>query len=218
MIGNHPGGKRDHVLAVVLVVLGALLVLAALAARPIHATRPSSVAAQDKPTPTGPGGPVVVEEAQLSRPEAWGDAPAEPAAVVMSQNFEGAWPASGWSLSDQSSNDGGEFLWGKRNCRPRTGSYGGWSVGGGAQGSALACSANYPNHANTWAEYGPFNLSNATSASLTFYFWGRVEYEANWTGSSPAVRPTASTSRARASAVTSPAARPATATTNIPST
>ena len=85
----------------------------------------------------------------------------EPAATLMSQNFEGAWPASGWSLEDHGASDGGVYLWGKRNCHPRTGSYAGWSVGGGAQGDALACGANYPNHANTWAMYGPFDLSQA---------------------------------------------------------
>lgn len=92
----------------------------------------------------------------------------------MSQNFEGVWPAAGWVLSDESNTDGGEYLWGKRNCRPRTGSFAGWSVGGGANGGTLSCSANYPNNANTWAIYGPFDLSSATSASLTFHLWGRT--------------------------------------------
>lgn len=93
----------------------------------------------------------------------------------MTQNFEGTWPATGWQLLDSSSNDGGEYLWGKRTCHPRGGSYAGWSVGGGAQGSALSCSANYPNNAYTWAIYGPFNLSTATSASLTYHLWGTTE-------------------------------------------
>lgn len=102
-------------------------------------------------------------------------AAAEPEATIMSQNFEGTWPATGWQLLDISSNDGGEFLWGKRTCYPHLGSYAGWSVGGGAQGGALACSANYPNNANTWAVYGPFNLSNATSASLNYFIRGATE-------------------------------------------
>lgn len=99
----------------------------------------------------------------------------EPAAAIMTQNFEGAWPAAGWSLVDQSGDDGGEFLLGKRNCHPHSGSYAGWTVGGGAQGSALSCSANYPNNVDTWAEYGPFDLRQATSASLTYYLWGQAE-------------------------------------------
>lgn len=99
----------------------------------------------------------------------------EPAAAIMSQGFEGAWPAVGWELDDLSSNDGGEFLWGKRTCHPHGGSYAGWSVGGGAHGGALSCDANYPNYTHTWAVYGPFDLRNATSASLTYYVYGRTE-------------------------------------------
>jgi hypothetical protein len=99
-----------------------------------------------------------------------------PAAAIMSETFEGSWPALGWEVSDLSSVDGGEYLWDKRNCHSHTGNYGGWSVGGGAQGSALPCSGNYPNNTRSWAVYGPFDLRNAMSASLTFHLWGRTEY------------------------------------------
>lgn len=97
------------------------------------------------------------------------------AAVVTNEGFEGSWPASGWNLIDQSSTDGGTYRWGKRNCHPHTGGFAGWSVGGGTQGSALPCSANYPNNIDTWAVYGPFNLTNAGSANLTYHFWGQTE-------------------------------------------
>jgi hypothetical protein len=98
-------------------------------------------------------------------------------AATMSEDFEGTWPAAGWEVVDTSSSDGGEYLWGKRDCHPHTGTYGGWSVGGGAQGSALGCSDDYPNYARSWAVYGPFDLSAATGASLTFHLWGRAEAE-----------------------------------------
>ena len=101
---------------------------------------------------------------------------AAPVPATMSENFEGAWPAPGWGLADQSSADGGEYLFGKRDCHPRTGSYGGWCVGGGAEGSSLICSASYPNDALTWAIYGPFDLGTATGATLDFYLWGLCEY------------------------------------------
>lgn len=92
------------------------------------------------------------------------------------ETFEGEWPALGWQLADQGAHDGGEYLWGKRDCHPYNDSgYAGWSVGGGAQGAALDCDAYYPNNARTWAVFGPFDLSHATSVSLTFYLWGRVE-------------------------------------------
>lgn len=98
---------------------------------------------------------------------------------TMSEDFEGVWPATGWELSDLSDFDGGEYLWGKRNCHPHTGSFGGWSVGGGATGSALPCTADYPDDAFTWAVYGPFSLAGVTNASLTFHYWGETEGGAN---------------------------------------
>lgn len=103
--------------------------------------------------------------------------PRDKNAVIMSQGFEGSWPTTGWTRVDQSTTDGGEFLLGKRNCDPRTDSFAGWMAGGGSAGNNLACGANYPPNLNTWAEYGPFNLSTATSAELTFYIKGESEWD-----------------------------------------
>ena len=100
--------------------------------------------------------------------------PLEADAAIMTQGFEGTWPATGWSRVDQSEPAG--FLLGKRNCDPRSGSFAGWMVGGGAAGSNLGCGDNYPNNLDTWAIYGPFDLSAATSAQLTFYIKGQSEY------------------------------------------
>ena len=128
------------------------------------------------PTPGVPAGAIRLDGVVLELPLSPG-AEVQTVPNNMTQSFEGAWPAPGWTLSDQSTSDGGEYKWGKRNCHPHTGSYAGWCIGGGAQGSTLACSANYPNNLRSWAVYGPFDLQEATSASLRFYFWGRTEYD-----------------------------------------
>lgn len=128
------------------------------------------------PDPTVPASPLGARYTTVYLP----DAPAATGASYpnsMTEGFEGAWPATGWTLSDQSSTDGGEFKWGARSCHPHTGSSAGWSVGGGVQGSLLNCGASYASNLNTWARYGPFDLSNATSASLKIYFWGTTEYD-----------------------------------------
>ncbi len=106
-------------------------------------------------------------------------APMVPAAAIMSEDFKGAWPATGWVVSDRSSSDGGEYLWGKRDCHPHTGSFGGWSIGGGAQGGALPCSSNYPNNVDSWAEFGPFDLSNASAANEQYT---PLQDNGNWRG------------------------------------
>jgi len=99
--------------------------------------------------------------------------------ATMSEDFEGTWPSDGWELSDRSEMDGGEYLWGKRDCHPHSGSYAGLCVGGGAQGNALACEADYPSNAETWAVYGPFSLAGVSSATLTFYLYGESEWDAD---------------------------------------
>ena len=49
------------------------------------------------------------------------------------------------------------------------------AVGGGKRGQGRSCSSNYPNNMQSWAIYGPFDLSNASSAVLTFNFQGKTE-------------------------------------------
>jgi uncharacterized protein YfaP (DUF2135 family) len=121
--------------------------------------------------------------------------PAGPSSVTlfpaeMTEGFEGDWPSAGWTRADISSADGGEYLVGKRDCAPHSGSYAGWMVGDGADGSGLACDGTYPDNASTWAKYGPFSLADATSAELIFYLVGQSEggdqcsYDSIFAGSS----------------------------------
>lgn len=97
--------------------------------------------------------------------------------TILSETFEGIFPSAGWTLEDYSSS--GEYYWGKRDCHPYAGSYAGWSVGAGIDGSSLLCSYDYPNYVDTWAIYGPFSLSTAATAQLTFYLYGETEFESN---------------------------------------
>ncbi|MGC8826954.1 MAG: hypothetical protein ACP5TV_08125 [Anaerolineae bacterium] len=90
--------------------------------------------------------------------------------TITTQNFEGAFPG-GWTVSDYSDTDGGEYYWAKRTCRLFAGSYSGWSIGGGANGSALACGSQYPNNIYSWLIFGPVSLADATAADLQFKLW-----------------------------------------------
>ena len=86
---------------------------------------------------------------------------------VVEEDFEGEWPGE-WDLLDRSSYDGGEYLWGKRDCDAYESTYSAWCVGGGADGSQLPCGVDYPNFARSWMIYGPFALPEAEHAYLTF--------------------------------------------------
>ena len=88
---------------------------------------------------------------------------------IMTEDFEGTFPGS-WLVLD-GINGYGEYYWGKRNCRPHSGSYSGWAVGGGADGSGLSCGTYYPEYTKPWMVYGPFDLSDATDAELLFWYW-----------------------------------------------
>jgi hypothetical protein len=98
--------------------------------------------------------------------------------TIASEDFESASALSGWNVFDNTGATGGEYFWARRTCNPHAGSYSGWGVGGGANGSGLACGANYPNDADSWMVYGPFSLAGATAAELNF--WMSLTTETNF--------------------------------------
>ncbi len=126
---------------------------------------------------TGEDG-TVVREAQFSLPPgAVGDNSAPPQlrrpeaetspgtdVTIMTQTFEGTFPSTGWTLIDQ---NGTGHQWGKETYRVHGGSYSMWECAAGA--NALPSGSDYPNGMRTWALYGPFDLSDASAAQLTFW-------------------------------------------------
>jgi immune inhibitor A len=94
--------------------------------------------------------------------------------TITSVDFEGTFPGD-WDVFDNDGATNGEYYWGKRTCRQYAGSYSGWGVGGGANGSGLGCGANYPDNADGWMVFGPFTLVGATAADLQFKLWGYLE-------------------------------------------
>jgi hypothetical protein len=93
---------------------------------------------------------------------------------IMAQDFEGTFPPPGWQVFDDSSTDGGEYLWGKRDCKALSGSYSMWAGGGGSSGERLACTDTYTSNLKTWLAYGPVDLSQVTDAELQFSLWGDI--------------------------------------------
>lgn len=91
--------------------------------------------------------------------------------VLTTQDFEEDFPP-GWNVYDHFGNDGLEFFWASKNCRPYPGGgYSGWAIGGGVDGSGLACGSLYPSDADSWMVYGAFSLVNTTAADLKFKAW-----------------------------------------------
>jgi hypothetical protein len=94
---------------------------------------------------------------------------------IMAANFEGGFPPPNCFVRDLSSGDGGEYLWGKRDCKPHSGGYSIWAGGGGGSGGSKACGDTYANNLQTWLTCGPFDLSQATDAELQFALWADAE-------------------------------------------
>jgi len=100
--------------------------------------------------------------------------PSTPWITILDDDFET--DTGAWQFSDESDQDGGEYYPGRRMCWPNRGSYSVWMVGGGADGAALGCGANYPNNVNSWMTHGPFSLVGATEAELRFDVWVNEAY------------------------------------------
>ena len=98
---------------------------------------------------------------------------------IVIEGFEGAWPASGWSLYDYS-NDGYERLWGDDNYRSFGGNWSAWPVSGGADGGDASVYLTYPNDTNSWMIYGPFDMSDASAGELQFQLWREIEADYDW--------------------------------------
>jgi hypothetical protein len=88
--------------------------------------------------------------------------------TIMSEGFEGTWPSAGWDLIDQA---GTGHLWGKDDYNPLSGTYSMWEASAGVNALDPEFN-NHPHNMGTWARYGPFDLSDATSAQL--FFWHSV--------------------------------------------
>lgn len=95
--------------------------------------------------------------------------------TITAQGFEGAFPVSGWTITDVS-NDGWERFWGRDDFKPHGGTWSAWPASGGA--AAVDPEFNpYPNNMNTRMIYGPFDLSDALAAKVTFWLWLETETE-----------------------------------------
>lgn len=137
------------------------------------------------PVPQGGGTPRPLRPMRLTLPRTPQTVPAireqsEPEAVdgwvtLLEDGFEGDFPGP-WDIADANGPAGGEYHWGKRDCRPYDGSYSVWAPGDGEDGEALSCGADYPDDSLSWMVYGPFSLADATAAEMDFWLWVSSEW------------------------------------------
>jgi len=95
-------------------------------------------------------------------------APLSGLVTIMSENFESDFPSGLWKVSAS------DYTWAKRDCKVHGGAFSAWAAGGGARGGALACGANYPDNVSSSMVYGPFDLSDANYAAVSF--WASIQF------------------------------------------
>jgi hypothetical protein len=87
----------------------------------------------------------------------------------MSEDFEGEFPSASWQFYS-------DPTWGADDYKPRSGSKSAWCARSGDEGLDPAI-YDYANDMNAWMVYGPFDLSDASTAELIFYLWLDTEKE-----------------------------------------
>ncbi len=68
----------------------------------------------------------------------------------------------------------GDPTWGDTECRSNSAPSSAWPAAGGIE-AASACADTYPDDLESWLIYGPFDLSDATAAEVSFDYWLKSE-------------------------------------------
>lgn len=148
-----------------------------------HVTEQPAQGPQLDPPP--PGLEVYPAQADNKAASSSVQAPTATDAVVtlVDEGFEGPFPPTGsaWRVFDNNGVTNGEYFWDDDDFMASSGSWSAWVANGGKNGLDPQF-YNYPNNLQSWMVYGPFDLSNATSASLTFTYWNSSELNYDFLG------------------------------------
>lgn len=132
----------------------------------------------------------------IARPAVAAPAQATDWMILLEEDWEGGFDAGVWTTIDRNGASGGEYKWSVRDVTNplNTGQRSAWSIGGGSNGQALnPANDGYPKGVDSWLIYGPFSLSGASDAELSFMYAFEADTGdtfsvllstdgANWTG------------------------------------
>ncbi|HDQ43989.1 MAG TPA: T9SS type A sorting domain-containing protein, partial [bacterium] len=96
--------------------------------------------------------------------------------AILEEDFEESFPGAGWTVTH--SRGYTEAYWGKANHRSHGGSWSAWCAAAGSDAGVQG--GNYPADMRTWMAFGPFDLSDATSADLQFHLWNNTETDPDY--------------------------------------
>lgn len=93
--------------------------------------------------------------------------------IIFDEDWEAGFDSTVWTTIDRNGAANGEYKWGVREvANPQGGQRSAWSIGGGQNGQNLDVEdGGYPAGVDSWLIYGPFDLSTALDAELSFNYW-----------------------------------------------
>jgi hypothetical protein len=94
--------------------------------------------------------------------------------TIMTEDFEETWPRDLWSIYVGDA----DAYWGKDDYNPYTGSYSAFCAKEGTEG--VDPPGYYPLNMDSWMDYGPFSLADATDAELNFHYWLESDVDYDW--------------------------------------
>ena len=109
--------------------------------------------------------------ALINRPATQAPAAATDWLILLEEDWEDGLDSAVWTTIDRNGATSGEYKWDDRAVTNplNTGLRAAWSIGGGANGQALnPANGGYPGGVDSWLIYGPFSLSGAGDAELSF--------------------------------------------------
>ncbi|MCP4712563.1 MAG: hypothetical protein GY869_28390, partial [Planctomycetes bacterium] len=91
---------------------------------------------------------------------------------IVTEDFEGSFPTGLWNAYSQ----GGftDSYWDDSNCRSHNGNRSAWIC---EAGTNPGCGNDYYDDMRAWMVFGPFDLSEASDAYMTCYYWLNCEAE-----------------------------------------
>lgn len=116
-----------------------------------------------------PQGPIFVQQSEAIKPMS--DITPLAATALLSESFEGVFPGTNWTLL-------GNPTWNDVSYDKHSGSWSGWCAGS----SLNPANGYYADNMNSWMIYGPFSLSDATSAIVSFWYKNRSEASFDYFG------------------------------------
>jgi hypothetical protein len=101
--------------------------------------------------------------------------------TLLQEDFDGTFPTGNWRVLDYDGATNGEYYWDEDDARSFNGEKCAWVANVGKNGLDPDF-YNYPDNLQTWMIYGPFDLSDASSAELTFHYWNASEINYDYLG------------------------------------